>query len=180
MIPDTTFVVAIPARFGSKRLPGKPLLPIAGTPMIVHVARRALAAGASEVVVATDDKRVADALAESGVAVAMTRRDHESGTDRLAEVVEQRGWRDDTIVVNLHDEPLAPSSVIPVLRCSAARSVASTLATPFSAVEERSIRIAEIVLDHHGQRCISAARRCRGRAMHSPAIARGCPTACHS
>ena len=81
------FIVAIPARHGSTRLPGKPLRPIAGVPMVVHVARRALAAGAGTVVVATDDARIADALAGSGVQVALTRADHASGSDRLAECV---------------------------------------------------------------------------------------------
>ena len=82
----TPFVVAIPARYASTRLPGKPLLPIGGTPMIVHVARRARAAGARDVVVATDDVRIEAALAGSGVRVVMTRSDHASGSDRLAEV----------------------------------------------------------------------------------------------
>lgn len=115
------FVVAIPARFGSQRLPGKPLLPIAGVPMVVHVARRALATGADEVVVATDDERIANALDGCGVGVVMTRADHASGSDRLAECAALRGWSADTIVVNLQgDEPLAPVSGI--------RAVAQTLA----------------------------------------------------
>ena len=79
------FIVAIPARYGASRLPGKPLRLIAGEPIVLHVARRALAAGALEVVVATDDNRIADALRDSGVTVCMTRADHVSGTDRLAE-----------------------------------------------------------------------------------------------
>ncbi len=104
-----SFVVAIPARYASTRLPGKPLLPIAGTPMVLHVVRRALDAGAERVIVATDDSRVADALKGSGAHVVMTRADHVSGSDRLAECAEQLNWSDDTIVVNLQgDEPLAP------------------------------------------------------------------------
>ena len=115
------FVVAIPARYGSQRLPGKPLIPIGGVPMVVHVARRALAAGADEVVVATDDERIADVLVGMGVGVVMTRADHASGSDRLAECAALRGWSADTIVVNLQgDEPLAPVSGI--------RAVAQTLA----------------------------------------------------
>src|SRR5690242_14642092 len=90
MPTDAPFIVAIPARYGSTRLPGKPLLPIAGEPMVVHVARRARAAGAVEVVVATDDARIKAALAHSGVRVAMTRADHASGSDRLAEVATMR------------------------------------------------------------------------------------------
>src|SRR5688572_31174672 len=103
------FVVAIPARYGASRLPGKPLRAIAGVPMVVHVARRALAAGAREVVVATDDARIADALAGEPLTVCLTRVDHASGTDRLAEAAAQRRWADDLIVVNLQgDEPFAP------------------------------------------------------------------------
>ena len=133
------FVVAIPARYASTRLPGKPLSLIAGEPMIVHVARRAFAAGAREVVVATDDARIAAALGGQPVTVCMTRTDHASGSDRLAECVEQRGWSDDTVVVNLQgDEPLAPASGI---RAVAEVLVANdapmaTLATPLASAEE--------------------------------------------
>ena len=118
---DPDFIVAIPARFGASRLPGKPLRLIAGEPMVVHVARRALAAGAREVVVATDDPRIADALAGQDLRVCMTRADHASGTDRLAECADQLGWADAQIVVNLQgDEPFAPPEGI--------RAVAETLA----------------------------------------------------
>src|SRR5947209_1675421 len=101
MTDSVGFIVAIPARYASTRLPGKALLPIAGEPMVLHVARRALAAGASQVIVATDDARIADALRPAAVTVVMTRVDHPSGTDRLAECVEQMGWPDSAIVVNL-------------------------------------------------------------------------------
>ncbi len=105
--PD--FIVAIPARHGASRLPGKPLRLLAGEPLVLHVARRALAAGAREVVVATDDARIADALAATPVRVCMTRADHASGTDRLAECAAALGWADGAIVVNLQgDEPFAP------------------------------------------------------------------------
>jgi 3-deoxy-manno-octulosonate cytidylyltransferase (CMP-KDO synthetase) len=133
------FVVAIPARYGSQRLPGKPLRPIAGTPMIVHVARRALLAGACEVVVATDDARILDALHGSGVDVCLTRGDHESGTDRLAEVAIQRGWDDATIVVNLQgDEPLAPASGIRAVATALYEgdTPMATLATPLLGATE--------------------------------------------
>ncbi|MEO7917801.1 MAG: 3-deoxy-manno-octulosonate cytidylyltransferase [Dokdonella sp.] len=135
--PD--FVVAIPARYGSQRLPGKPLLPIAGSPMVVHVARRALAAGAREVVVATDDARIADALTSCGVDVLMTRADHASGSDRLAECAAARRWSADTIVVNLQgDEPLAPVSGIRAVAQALAASKApmATLAVPLHDVGE--------------------------------------------
>ena len=133
------FIVAIPARYNSTRLPGKPLQPIAREPMVLQVARRALAAGAAEVVVATDDTRVAEALRDAGVRVVMTRADHASGSDRLAECAEQLGWSDETIVVNLQgDEPLAPASGIRAVAGALATSDApmATLATPIDNVEE--------------------------------------------
>jgi 3-deoxy-manno-octulosonate cytidylyltransferase (CMP-KDO synthetase) len=133
------FIVAIPARMASTRLPGKPLLPIARVPMIVHVAQRALAAGASEVVVATDDARIAGVLNESSVRVVMTRADHASGSDRLAECAHLLGWADETIVVTLQgDEPLAPASGIRAVAAAIAESDApmATLATPIGSVEE--------------------------------------------
>ena len=129
--PD--FVVAIPARHAASRLPGKPLRPIGGVPMVVHVAHRALAAGAREAWVATDDARIAEALAGTGVQVAMTSPAHASGTDRLAECAQIAGWDDATVVVNLQgDEPFAPADGI---TCVARTLVASgariaTLATP--------------------------------------------------
>ncbi|SBV36483.1 3-deoxy-manno-octulosonate cytidylyltransferase [uncultured Stenotrophomonas sp.] len=131
-VPD--FVVAIPARYASTRLPGKPLAALAGVPMVAHVARRALAAGAREVWVATDDARIAAALEGlDGVRVAMTRADHASGTDRLAECARQAGWGDEDIVVNLQgDEPFAPAAGIRAVAATLAASGApmATLATP--------------------------------------------------
>ena len=134
-----TFVVAIPARYGSTRLPGKPLLALAGEPLIVHVVRRAREAGAAEVVVATDDARIADALATSGVRSVMTDGGHASGSDRLAEAARILGWSDDTIVVNLQgDEPLAPASGIGAVAAALAEGDApmATLATPLASSEE--------------------------------------------
>ena len=134
-----SFIVAIPARYASTRLPGKPLLPIAGEPMVLHVARRALAAGAAEVVVATDDARIADALRGSPVRVAMTRADHATGSDRLAECAENLGWPDDAIVVNLQgDEPLAPPAGIHEVAAALAVDDApmATLAAPIADAAE--------------------------------------------
>jgi len=133
------FIVAIPARMAATRLPGKPLQAIAGEPMVLHVARRALAAGASQVVVATDDARIARALAGQPLRVVMTRADHASGSDRLAECAELLGWPDDAVIVNLQgDEPLAPPSGIrAVAECLVQGSSAmATLATPLADVEE--------------------------------------------
>jgi len=129
----TEFVVAIPARHAASRLPGKPLRLIGGEPLVLHVARRALAAGAREVWVAADDARIADALEGSGVRIAMTSPDHASGTDRLAECARIAGWDDATIVVNLQgDEPFAPASGIRAAAELLATSTAdmATLATP--------------------------------------------------
>ena len=107
------FIVAIPARYASTRLPAKPLRAIGGVPMVVRVAQRALQAGATQVVVAVDDTRVAAALDGQGVDVCMTRADHASGSDRLAECAALCGWADDAIVVNLQgDEPFAPAAGI--------------------------------------------------------------------
>ncbi|MFC7521979.1 3-deoxy-manno-octulosonate cytidylyltransferase [Xanthomonas populi] len=108
------FVVAIPARYASTRLPGKPLQRIGDRPMIQHVAERALLAGAREVWVATDDARIAEAIQRlAGVHVAMTGSEHVSGTDRLAECARIAGWEADTCVVNLQgDEPFAPAAGI--------------------------------------------------------------------
>jgi len=148
------FIVAIPARYASTRLPGKPLLAIAGEPMILHVARRALAAGAAEVVVATDDQRVADALAGHPVRVVMTRTDHLSGSDRLADCADQLDWADDAIVVNLQgDEPLAPASGIRAVAAALARSDAqmATLAAPIAeAAELFNPNCVKVVVDRTG------------------------------
>lgn len=134
------FIVAIPARHGSTRLPGKPLRDIGGVPMVVRVAQRALQAGAGRVVVAVDDERIAEALAsQHEVQICMTRRDHASGSDRLAECAEQLGWADDSIVVNLQgDEPFAPAAGIRAVAQALAGDDApmATLATPIIDAEE--------------------------------------------
>jgi 3-deoxy-manno-octulosonate cytidylyltransferase (CMP-KDO synthetase) len=135
----TEFVVAIPARYASTRLPGKPLQLLAGEPMIAHVVRRAQAAGAARVVVATDDARIGAALDGSGAQVVMTRIDHLSGSDRLAECAQALQWPDDAIVVNLQgDEPLAPASGIRAVAELLAETTApmATLVTPVTDVAD--------------------------------------------
>ncbi|MBD8635146.1 3-deoxy-manno-octulosonate cytidylyltransferase [Stenotrophomonas sp. CFBP 13725] len=129
----TDFVVAIPARYAASRLPGKPLRLLGGEPLVLHVARRALLAGAREVWVATDDTRIADALGGlADVNVAMTDVAHASGTDRLAECARIACWADDTVVVNLQgDEPFAPAAGIRAVAeaLGDGRAPMSTLAT---------------------------------------------------
>ncbi|WP_109124435.1 3-deoxy-manno-octulosonate cytidylyltransferase [Dyella sp. C11] len=138
-VATPSFIVAIPARYGSTRLPGKPLRDIAGVPMVVRVAQRAMEAGASQVIVATDDQRIVDALQGQGVNVCMTRSDHASGSDRLAECAEHYGWADDAIVVNLQgDEPFAPAAGIREVARALAEDDApmATLATPITEAHE--------------------------------------------
>jgi 3-deoxy-manno-octulosonate cytidylyltransferase (CMP-KDO synthetase) len=109
----TGFVVVIPARYGSSRLPGKPLLDIGGLPMVAHVWQRALESAATRIVVATDDARIVEAVEAFGGEAILTRADHPSGTDRLAEVASHLKLDDDTIVVNVQgDEPLLPATLI--------------------------------------------------------------------
>ncbi len=106
-------LVIIPARYGATRLPGKPLREVAGQPLILRVHERALASGAARVIVATDDARIARVVEAAGGEVAMTASTHASGTDRIAEAIEQAGLKDDEIVVNLQgDEPCMPPELV--------------------------------------------------------------------
>ena len=157
-MPAPDFLVAIPARYDASRLPGKPLRDIAGEPMVVHVARRALAAGASEVVVATDDERIAEAVRAYPLTVCMTRRDHASGTDRLAECARTLGWAPDRIVVNLQgDEPFAPPEGI--------RAAAQALADGDAPMATLAIGIedADTLFDPNA---VKVVRDARGRALY--------------
>ncbi len=109
----SAFQVVIPARIGSSRLPRKPLLDLAGVPMIVRVANRAAAAGAQSVLVATDDGEVRRTVMAAGHRALMTRADHISGSDRVAEVAAREAWPDETIIINVQgDEPLLPPPVV--------------------------------------------------------------------
>lgn len=120
---DAPFKVVVPARYASTRLPAKPLLDLGGKPMVVRVAERAALSGADEVWVATDHAEVRAAAEAYGLPVLLTRADHPSGTDRLAEVAALRGWSDDTIVVNVQgDEPL----IDPALIAQTARQLAAS------------------------------------------------------
>ncbi len=124
------FTVVIPARFASTRFPGKPLQDIAGLPMIQRVWLQAQKSAAQQVVIATDDQRIFEVCQGFGAHVVMTRDDHESGTDRLAEVVAQLGLPADAIVVNVQgDEPLIPPVVIDQVAANLAQYTQAAMAT---------------------------------------------------
>ena len=131
------YTVIIPARMASSRLPDKPLADIAGLPMVVRVAQRAAQSAARRVVVAADDPRVVSACQAHGIEALLTRQDHVSGSDRLAEACEQLGLPDDDLVVNVQgDEPLLPPALIDdVARVLAERPEAS-MGTAAHAIHE--------------------------------------------
>lgn len=124
------FKVVIPARYASSRLPGKPLLDIAGKPMVIRVAEQASKSQADEVVIATDFEKIATVAKENNTNAVMTRVDHASGTDRIAEVVEKMGWDDDAIVVNVQgDEPLIAPDLINEVALTLAHNHKAVMAT---------------------------------------------------
>lgn len=133
----TAFTVVIPSRYASTRLPGKPLLSIAGKPMIQHVWEQACKSSAQRVVVATDDVRIVDACNAFGAEVVLTREDHNSGTDRLAEVAGKLGLHAEAIVVNVQgDEPLIPPSVIDQVAANLAAHPEARMATLAEPIED--------------------------------------------
>jgi len=130
------FKVVIPARFASTRLPGKPLLDIAGKPMIAHVCERAQEAGAEEIVVATDNEQIQAAVTALGIRVVMTNPNHQSGTERIAEVARLCGWANDQIIVNLQgDEPLIPPALISEVAQALANQKLAGIATLAAKIE---------------------------------------------
>ena len=134
-MPLPEFVVVIPARYASIRLPGKILREIHGRPMIAHVIDRARESGAIDIVVATDDKRIVAAAEACDVQACMTSAEHRSGTERIAEVAQQLNWDDELIVVNLQgDEPAMPAALIDLCAETLANSDAdmATLASPLA------------------------------------------------
>ncbi|MEH6473192.1 MAG: 3-deoxy-manno-octulosonate cytidylyltransferase [Halopseudomonas sp.] len=132
-----SFSVIIPARFASTRLPGKPLLDIAGKPMIQHVYERACLSEAKQVIIATDDARIAEVAAGFGAEVCMTLSEHPSGTDRLQEVVQKQGLYSDDIVVNVQgDEPLIPPRVINQVAHNLAAEPLASIATLSEPIED--------------------------------------------
>lgn len=153
---ETEFRVVIPARFASSRLPGKVLLAIAGKPLLQHVYEQAAASGASEVIIATDDERVAVAAAGFGAEVSMTSTEHRSGTDRVAEVARDRGWGDEMPIVNVQgDAPLIPpASIRQVAALITAHPDAdiATLCVPLADEEQYvDVHIVKVVFDESGR-----------------------------
>lgn len=151
----TSFGVIIPARYGSSRFPGKPLALLEGKPMIQWVTEAAARCGADFALVATDDSRIEAAVRQFGGDVVMTRQDHISGTDRLAEAASKRGLCDDTIVVNLQgDEPLLPPEHVRVVAEALSgqpRAALSTLATPITtSTDVFDPNVVKVVLNQHG------------------------------
>jgi 3-deoxy-manno-octulosonate cytidylyltransferase (CMP-KDO synthetase) len=129
------FHVVVPARYASTRLPGKPLADLGGRPMVVRVVEAALLSTAADVHVATDDERVRNAVVAAGLRVVMTRSDHASGTDRIAELAEVLGWSDDEIVVNVQgDEPLIDPALIDVVANALAEDRGAAVATAACAI----------------------------------------------
>ena len=150
------FKIVIPARHASSRLPGKPLLSIAGKPMILRVLERALDAGADEVWVATDHTGIAGVVEKAGGKVIVTSAEHPSGTDRLAEVATRLGWSDDTIVVNVQgDEPLIPPQLIDDVAAALAADAEAAIATachPLESAEEFfNPNVVKLVMDARGR-----------------------------
>jgi len=149
------YIVVIPARLGSQRLPRKPLLDIAGKPLIQHVYERGLACGAEDVYIATDHQEIADVAHSFGAKVIMTSTEHLSGTDRLAEVVNQCAFDDTQIVVNLQgDEPLMPVAPLRQVAANLAlhpNASVATLCEPITCVESLlNPNIVKVVYDHEG------------------------------
>ncbi|HMC13787.1 MAG TPA: 3-deoxy-manno-octulosonate cytidylyltransferase [Gallionellaceae bacterium] len=149
------FHVVIPARFASTRLPGKPLLPISGKPMVVRVAEQAAKSGAQQIWIATDHHPIIAAVHEHGFKACLTHAHHQSGTDRIAEVVEQHNWPDDTIVVNVQgDEPLIPPTLIRAVAQHLHDNPACAIATACHPIHDeaamRNPNIVKAVLDKDG------------------------------
>ena len=153
---DHDFGVIIPARYASTRLPGKPLLDLGGKPMIVRVLELAVQSGATFTVVATDDQRIAQIVTDAGGEVVLTSPDHETGTDRLAEVARRLHLDPDLIVINLQgDEPALPSELIQRVAATLAdepEASLATLATPLRHARELfDPNVVKVVLDQAGR-----------------------------
>jgi 3-deoxy-manno-octulosonate cytidylyltransferase (CMP-KDO synthetase) len=149
-----SFIVIIPARLASTRLPNKPLADLGGKPMVVRVAERALASGASRIIVATDHADIAAACAAHGVEACMTRADHPSGTDRIAEVARTLQLAPDAVVVNLQgDEPLIDPALLAACAARIGQDVPmATCAHPIADVQDAfNPNVVKVVLDKNGR-----------------------------
>ena len=149
-----TFTVLIPARLASTRLPNKPLADIGGAPMVVRVAQRALLSGANRVLIATDSTEVMRQCANFGIEAILTRADHPSGSDRLAEACDIVGLADDALVVNVQgDEPLIDPALINAVALQLSSRPECAMSTAAHAIEELSDflnpNIVKVVLDAH-------------------------------
>jgi 3-deoxy-manno-octulosonate cytidylyltransferase (CMP-KDO synthetase) len=149
------FSVVIPARYASTRFPGKPLADVAGRPMVVRVAERARRSGAAEVIIATDNARIAAVVMRYGFDAIMTSRRHASGTDRIAEVAERRRYPAEHIVVNVQgDEPLIAPSLIRRVASDLARHRAAAMATACHRIRDAcelvNPNIVKVALDRNG------------------------------
>ena len=150
-----SFHVIIPARYGSTRFPGKPLAEIAGKPMVVRVCERASKSGAASVHVATDDTRIARAVEEAGFDAVMTRADHSSGTDRLAEAAKKLGLKNSSIVVNVQgDEPLIAPKLIGQVARALDKKRNAAVSTACHAIHDEAAlanpNVVKVVLDAEG------------------------------
>ncbi len=150
------FRVVIPARYAASRFPGKPLADLAGRPVIEHVWRQARDSGALEVVIATDDERIIAAARGFGAEAVLTSAQHRSGTERAAEVADQRGWPDDELVVNCQgDAPLVPSvsiDQVAELLAQHAGAAVATLCTRITQAEDyRNPHVVKVVSDAEGR-----------------------------
>ncbi|MFW5431730.1 MAG: 3-deoxy-manno-octulosonate cytidylyltransferase [Methylophilaceae bacterium] len=150
-----SFRVVIPARYASARLPGKPLLDIAGKPMVIRVAEQANKSGAESVVIATDFEKIMQTAQENNVDAVLTRVDHQSGTDRIAEVAQKLNWDDDEIVVNVQgDEPLIDPLLIQEVALTLAHSKDAVMATACHAINDEALilnpNVVKVVMDTNG------------------------------
>lgn len=146
------FRVVVPARYAASRLPGKPLRDVAGRPLVLRCVDAALRSGATDVCVATDDERIFQAVTADGHVAVMTRTDHASGTDRLAEVAALGGWGRDEVVVNLQgDEPLVPPALLARLADALATRPTAGIATAATEIvdpdELNSPHVVKVVVD---------------------------------
>ena len=145
------FVVVIPSRYASTRLPGKALREINGKSMIEHVYERAAESEASDIVIATDDDRIAEAAEEFGARVCMTGDQHRSGTERIAEVADLMDWVDDRIVVNLQgDEPTMPAVLInqcAALLCDSSADIATLASSLLSQDDFENPNVVKVIID---------------------------------